>query len=463
MSQVNEVSRQTISEQAVRLIDAARNSGAIHADALALCDTGDSISVRNGQVESVEREDAQGLGLRAFVETPQGLAFATASSSDVSEAGLKALAEQVVAMARISEPDPDAVPPTGANHPGADELDTWQKRHNHTDPGWNLEQARTAAMECEDIARHYATDISNSEGADAGFGSTRVAYASSDGFAAEYAKASASLSVSVIAGSADAMQRDYAWHRAFNAADLRSPQHIAEEAASRAIARLNPGSMDSGEATIIFEPRTATSLLGHLVGAINGRAVLQQRSFLADSLGQPIFPASVHIEDNPDHPDGMGNRLFDGEGTRCSRNSIIDQGRLNTFLADRYVAKRLGQPETGSASRGLTGDIGIGSSNLIWQAGEQTQQEMLEEMDHGLLITELIGFGVNGVTGDYSRGAGGFLIENGTISRPVSGITIAGNLKDMFANIAMVGSDLTWFGSTAVPSIAISGMTVAGQ
>ncbi len=462
MSQSNPmISSQTISEQAIRLIETAKKAGACHADALAICDTGDSISIRNGQVESVEREDAQGLGLRAFIETPNGLAFATASSSDMSEEGLQSLAEQVVTMARISEPDPDAVPPIGANHPTADELSDWQQRHNHSDSGWTLEQGKAAAMECEEIARNYSADISNSEGADAGFGNTHVAYASSDGFAAEYAKASASLSVSVIAGNQDAMQRDYAWHRAFNAADLRSPQHIAEEAASRAVSRLNPGSMDSGEYAVIFEPRTATSLLGHLIGAVNGRAVLQQRSFLADSLNQTIFPDFVHIEDNPDHPDGMGNRLFDGEGTRCTRNRIIEQGRLHTFLADRYVAKRLGQPETGSASRGLTGDIGIGSSNLIWQAGDQTHEEMLKNIGNGLLVTELIGFGVNGVTGDYSRGAGGFLIENGQLSRPVQGITIAGNLKEMFANIAMVGSDLTWFGSTAAPSIAISAMTVA--
>ena len=451
-----------ISEQAVRLIEAAKKSGACHADALAICDTGDSISVRNGQVESVEREDAQGLGLRAFVETPNGLAFATASSSDVSESGLNQLAEQVVAMARISEPDPDAVPPVGASHPSADELTTWQQRHDHSDSGWNLEQAKAAATACEEIARHYSADISNSEGADASFGSTRVAYASGDGFAAEYARASASLSVSVIAGRGDGMQRDYAWHRAFHAAGLRSPQQIAEEAASRAVSRLHPGSIDSGEYPVIFEPRTATSLLGHLVSAINGRAVLQQRSFLADRLNQSIFPDFVDIEDNPDHPDGMGNRLFDGEGTRCARNSIIEQGRLNTFLTDRYVAQRLGQPETGSASRGLTGDIGIGCANLIWHAGQRTQTEMFQALDHGLLVTELIGFGVNGVTGDYSRGASGFLIENGRISRPVQGITIAGNLNDMFANIAMVGSDLTWFGSTAAPSIAISAMTVAG-
>jgi len=419
--------------------------------------------VRNGHIESVEREDAQGIGLRAFVETPAGLAFATASSSDVSSSGLKKLAEQVVAMARISEPDPDAVPPVGANHPESDELNTWAAKHDRSDSGWSLDQAKNAALECEEYARGYSDQISNSEGADASFGNSRVAYASSDGFFAEYAKASASLSVSVIAGEGEHMQRDYAWHRAFHANDLHSPQRIAEEAARRASQRLNPGKIASGESTVIFEPRVATSLLGHLIGAINGRSVLQQRSFLADRLHQSIFPDFVSIEDNPDHPDGLGNRLFDGEGTRCSLNNIITDGTLNTFLADRYVAKRLGQRETGSAARGLTGDIGIGSANLIWQPGNNTQAEMIRNIGNGILITELIGFGVNGVTGDYSRGAGGFLIENGAIAHPVQGITIAGNLNDMFANIESLGSDLTWFGSSAVPSIAIAGMTVAGE
>ncbi len=454
---------QHISGQSLQLLDAAKKNGAIHADAVAICDTGDSISIRNGMVESVEREDAQGIGLRAFVETPKGLAFATASTSDVSESGLNKLAEQVIAMARISEADPDAVPPVGAQHPTAAEMQTWAKKHDRTDCGWTLDQAKEAALECEEAARNYSDLISNSEGADASFGGSRVAYASSDGFVAEYAKASASLSVSVIAGTGEEMQRDYAWHRAFNAADLHSPQQIAEEAASRACKRLNPQSMESGEATVIFEPRIASSMLGHLIGAINGRSVLQQRSFLADSLNEKIFPDFINIEDNPNHPDGLGNRLFDGEGTRCSLNQIITDGKLNTFLADRYVAKRLGQQPTGSASRGLTGDIGIGSSNLIWQPGSQTQTEMIKAIDNGVLITELIGFGVNGVTGDYSRGAGGFVIENGEISHPVQGITIAGNLKDMFANIEMIGSDLTWFGSSAMPSIAISGMTIAGE
>ena len=444
-----------------QLIELAIKAGAAHADALVVCDTGDSVSIRNAAVESIEREDAQGIGLRAFVETPKGLAVATASTSDLSEQGLNQLATQVIAMARISEPDPDAVPPAGAEHPTDAELAGWLEQHPDNGCGWNLEQAKEAALECEEHARAYSELVTNSEGSEASFGSSRVVYASSDGFAAEYGKSSASLSVSVIAGTGEGMRRDYAWHRVLHASDLHNPKRIAEEAASRAVNSLNPTTMESGETHVVFEPRIATSLLGHLASAINGRSVLHQTSFLGDSNGEAIFPDFVTIEDNPDHADGLGNRLFDGEGTKCAARTIIESGRLTGFLTDRYAAKRLALPTTGSARRGLTGDIGIGPSNLIWQPGELDQAAMLREIGNGLLITELIGFGINGVTGDYSRGAAGFLIRNGKIAAPVQGITIAGNLKDMFANISHVGSDLTWFGSSAAPSIAISGMTVA--
>ena len=455
--------KQGMGELSHHLVEAASKAGARHADALAVADTGNSISVRNGCVESVEREDGCGIGLRVFVETAKGLAFASASSSDVSPAGLRALAEQVVAMARISEPDPDSIPPVGADHPDAADVASWQKCHPDREAGWSLDDARQSALACEEAARSFSSEITNSEGADASFGTTHVAYASSDGFAADYAKSSASLSVSVIAGTGDGMQRDYAWHRALHISSLRSAEDIAREAASRAVSRLGSKAMQSGKATVLFEPRTATSLLGHLIGAINGRAVLQKRTFLAECAGQKIFPDFVNIDDDPDHPEGMANRLFDGEGTRCSPSTLIDAGQLTGFMTDRYAAGRLKTRATGHARRGLTGDTSIGPSNLIWRAGKLDQQAIINTIKHGLLVTELIGFGVNGVTGDYSRGAGGFLIQDGKIVRPVQGITIAGNLKDMFAGIVHVGSDMTWFGSTAVPSIAIEGMTVAGE
>ncbi|MDQ6995352.1 MAG: metallopeptidase TldD-related protein, partial [Mariprofundaceae bacterium] len=215
--------------------------------------------------------------------------------------------------------------------------------------------------------------------------------------------------------------------------------------------------------TVIFEPRVATSILGHLASAINGRSVLQKNSFLSDALNESVFPDFITIFDDPDHQDGMGNRLFDGEGTRCQPRTMIEAGRLTGFLTDRYAAKRLHTESTGHARRGLTGDMGIGTSNMVLSAGEMSQEEMIHSIGDGILVTELMGFGVNGVTGDYSRGAAGFLIQGGKIERPIQGITIASNLKDMFANIACLGSDLTWFGSVATPSIAIDNMMVAGE
>jgi len=450
-----------------QLIEMAGKAGAHSADALSIADSSDALRVRHSKIESVEHEDSRGIGLRAFVEK-QGangkqLAFASASTSDVSDDGLARLVGQVMAMAQISEADPDAVPPLGAEHPDAQQLAEWHKHHACDASPWQFDAARDAALACEEAALEHSSRISNSEGAESGFGRLRVAYASSDGFAAGYEKTSASLSVSVIAGKDDGMQRDYAWDRQLSAETLRRPEVIGREAAQRTISRLGASGLASGSMPVVFEPRVATSLLGHLASAVNGRAVLQQRSFLADALGSPLFPAFVGISDDPDHPMGLGNRLFDGEGSRCKRLQLIENGSLTSFLTDRYAAGRLKTMPGGHARRGLTGDIGIGCSNLIMQEGTITQQDMLQDIGNGLLVCELIGFGVNGVTGDYSRGASGFLIEQGRITRPVQEITLAGNLKEMFRGIRHVGSDLTWFGSMAVPSIAIDGMTVAGQ
>ena len=452
----------SMKETAAKLVEMSKKAGAIDADALAVNDIGENVSVRNRQIETVEREDSRGIGLRAFVETTDGLSFASASSSDLSDAGIRALVDQVITMARISAADPDAMPPSGANHPTDEELRVWANR-DQKESVWTLEAAREAALACEAAALEYSDKIENSEGAEAGFGNTHVAYACADGFAGEYSKSSLGLSLSVIAGSGNAMQRDYAYSRARELAKLKSPELIGKEAAERAVRRMGSKSISTRQSTVIFEPRMATSILGHLIGAINGRSVLQNRSFLAECNNKKIFPEFFQLTDDPDHPDGLGNRLFDGEGTRCAKRTIIDSGHLTGFLTDRYAAARLKSEATGHARRGLTGDTGIGPSNLILNPGKLAGSAMLKEIGDGLLVTEMMGMGVNGVTGDYSRGAAGFLIKNGEIVQPVNEITIAGNLKEMFANISHLGSDLTWFGSTAVPSIAIANMTIAGQ
>jgi PmbA protein len=457
------MSNTTLKKLSYKLVEFAKQYGASHADALAIIDTGESIDVRHGKLESIEREDSRGVGLRAFVQTPQGLAFASASTSDVSDIGLQTLAKQVIAMANISEPDPDSIPPEGASHPSADAMLAWEKKYPQQTHSWDTEQAKEAAFHCEAAALDYSKDISNSEGASASFGEIAVAYASSDGFAADYTRASCSLSLSVIAGEGESMQRDYAYGRARIANKLPDPKSIGEEAAQRTLRRQGASALQSQNTTVIFEPRMATSILGHLTSAINGRAVLQKRSFLSDAVHERIFPDFIHISDNPDHADGMGNRLFDGEGTHCKQRNMIDAGILTGFLTDRYAAKRLGVEATGHARRGLTGDTGIGTSNVILQPSQLTLENMLAEIGDGILVTELMGFGVNGVTGDYSRGAAGFLVENGQVTKPVQAFTIAGNLKDMFHNISHIGDDLTWFGAMATPSIAISNIAIAGQ
>lgn len=459
---MNGDNKTNMSETAAKLTEMARRSGAVDADALAVNDIGEHVCVRNRKIETIEREDSRGIGLRAFVKTDGGLAFASASSSDLSDKGINALVNQVMTMAKISTPDPDAMPPSGANHPTDEELAAWASR-DQREGAWTLGAAKEAALACEESALAYSDKIENSEGAEAGFGNTHVAYACADGFAGEYSQSSLGLSLSVIAGAGDAMQRDYAYSRARELAKLKAPELIGREAAERAVRRMGAKSIGTRQTTVIFEPRMATSILGHLISAINGRAVLQNRSFLADSSGQIILPEFFQLTDDPDHPDGLGNRLFDGEGSRCSKRTIINSGRLTGFLTDRYAAARLKIEPTGHAIRGLTGDTAIGTSNLILNPGKLDSESLLKEIGNGLLVTEMMGMGVNGVTGDYSRGAAGFLIENGEITQPVNEITIAGNLKEMFANISHLGSDLTWFGSTAVPSIAIAKMTVAGQ
>ncbi|MBF0281197.1 MAG: TldD/PmbA family protein [Zetaproteobacteria bacterium] len=445
------------------LTQLAMQKGAVDADAITVSNISESISIRHGNTESLERSDSQGTGLRLFIRKTNGVAFASASTSDFSAEGLQRLVDQVWEMAQISEPDPDAVLPSGAAHPSDEEIAIWKKEHPEHDEPWQTTQARDAAIACEAAALHASDLISNSEGASAAFGISQIAYANAEGFHAEYQKTSVSLSCSVIAGSGDEMQRDYSYRRAHAAEDLPSAKMIGEEAAMRTVRRLHAQSMTGGNMPVVFEPRVATSILGHLISAINGRAILQKRSFLSDALNLPIFPDFITIEDHPNHPDGLGNRLFDGEGTRCKPLTIIDHGVLQAFLTDRYAAGRLNSTPTGHASRGLTGDTSIGTSNVILHPGEYSPEEIYQDIGNGLLVTELIGFGVNGVTGDYSRGAAGFLIENGALTKPVHEITIAGNLHEMFAGITHIGRDLTWFGSMATPTIAFANLAVAGD
>ena len=266
----------------------------------------------------------------------------------------------------------------------------------------------------------------------------------------------------MVGGSGSGMQRDYAWHSARHLVDLESAEAIGTRAGQRTIARLNPIKLASGPMPLLFDPRVSASLIGHLVGAITGSAIARGTSFLKDKLGQRILPAGLHVIDDPLRPRGLRSRAFDGEGLAARRTAIIDDGVLTNWLMDAASARQLGLAPTGHASRGTSGPPGAGTTNLHLEGGTATPAELMADIKQGVLITELIGMGVNGLTGDYSRGASGFRIENGEIAGPVAEITIAGNLIDMFAHM-LAANDLAFRHASNAPTLRIDGMMVAGS
>ncbi len=446
---------------AERAVDEAKKQGALHADAVAIAEQGVEIEVRGGAVERLVHTESFGVGVRVFCAHREGLSYGTSATTRADADGIREAVARALAQARIAAPDPEAVPPVGAEHPSEDEVRAWQARA-HADARWNVEEAKKAALALEAEAR-AVPEVASTEGAGTGFGRYSYAYAASDGFAAEYSRAYAQMQVVAVARRAGEMQRDYAWKAAIDAQKLPPPEALGREAGERAARRLGARDCPTGRFPVVFEPRVAVSLLGHLAHAINGRAVMHRHSFLADRLGERIFPDFVTITDDPQHPDGLTDRLFDGEGVRCRRLAVVENGKLTSFLTNRYVARRLNHPETGHATRGLVGDIGIGPSNLWLSPGAQSAEAILAELGEGLWVTELTGFGVREITGDYSRGAAGFWFKDGEIAYPVQGATIAGNLLEMFAGICALGDDLQWFGSVAAPTVAVAEMTLASE
>jgi len=432
---------------------AARAAGADAADALYVGDGATSISVRLGKLEDIGRAEGEEIGIRVFV----GQRSASVSSSDLTPSALREAAERAVAMARLAPEDPYAgLAPEDrlARGPFA-ELDV-------DDPTEISAAAlKLRALECEDAARAIE-GITNSEGAGAAAGTVVMALATSTGFRGGKKSTSHSLSASVVAGTGSDMQRDYAWHAARYLADVESAAAIGTRAGQRAISRLHPIKLASGPMPILFDPRVSSTLLGHLVGAITGSAIARGTSFLKDKLGQMILPAGLSIIDDPLRRRGLRSRAFDGEGLAAQRSAIIEQGVLTGWLMDVASAKQLGLAPTGHASRGTSGPPGAGTTNLHLEGGTATPAELMADIKQGILVTELIGMGVNGLTGDYSRGASGYLIENGEITRPVAEITIAGNLLDMFAHM-IAGNDLEFRHASNAPTLRIDGMVVAGS
>jgi PmbA protein len=438
------------------LLKAARAAGADAADALMVEGRSLSVSTRLGKPEDVERSEGRDVGLRVFVGQSGGsMGQACVSTADVAKAGLAELVARCVAMARAAPPDPFiGLAPAERLARGLPELDLADTMQ------FDVARLTEFAKATEDAALAVA-GVTNSEGAGASHGDRVVALATTGGFAGAYATSSYSLSASVVAGTGTDMQADGDYASTHHFADLRQPAEIGRTAGEKAVKRLHPRKMPSGPVPVIFSPEAARSLLGHLAGAITGTAIARGVSFLKDKLGEPVFAPGIRIVDDPLRLRGLRSRPFDAEGVAGGPMALVEDGRLTTWLMDCASARQLGLATTGHAQRDTGSPPHPGTTNLYLEPGSATPDELMSDIAAGIYVTDLIGFGVNGVTGDYSRGAAGFWIENGKPSFPVAEMTIAGNLKAMFQRLVPANDLIFRFGTDA-PTVRIDGMTVAG-
>ncbi|WP_424811409.1 TldD/PmbA family protein [Roseococcus sp. YIM B11640] len=432
------------------LLDAARAAGAEQADALLVHSASLAVQRRLGEIEQLERSESSDIGLRVFI----GNRNAVVSGTDTSPAGFAALAERAVAMARVVPEDAYAVLLDAPEPADGGPLDLCDA----AEPDAEALLARAAIAE---DAAMGVKGITNSEGASAGWSRGTRSLATSRGFFGSYTRSSHSVSATALAGEGTGMQRDYDYSSATFLTDLEDAAAIGRRAGEQAVARLNPVRPKSGRIPVIYHPRVSNSLLGHLVGAINGAAIARGTSFLKDALGKQILPASMSVMDDPLRPRGMRSRPFDGEGQRGQRRALVENGVLTTWLLDGRSAKQLGLASTGHAARGTGGPPGPAPTNLWLEPGSVSPEALMADIKEGLYVTELIGMGVNGITGDYSRGAAGFMIRDGKLAEAVSEITIAGKLPEMF--LAMTAADdLVYKRGNDAPTLRIDGMTLAG-
>ena len=439
-------------DRAQNLVSQAIKAGADAADAVYVCDASTEVQVRLGALEDVARSEGEDIGLRVFV----GQRSATISSSNMNPAILAGLVTRAIDMAREAPEDQYAgLAPEDRLLKGVlPDLES----DDSQDPDPAL--LRAVALECEDAAR-AVSGVTNSEGAGASAGRSIFALATSHGFAGVTSSSGYGVSASVLAGEGDAKERDYDWRSARHYDDLDSAVAIGKRAGERAVKRVNPGTVKSGPMPLIFDPRVGSSFIGHLLGGIGGSSVARKTSFLLDFLGAQVFDSSISIIDDPHRKRGLGSKAFDGEGLPTAKRSIIDKGVLTGWLMESASARQLGLEPTGHASRGVSGAPGVSPSNLHLEGGTVSATELMADIKNGIYIHELAGQGVNPVTGDYSRGAAGYLIVEGEIAGPVSEFTIAGNLKDMFAAM-IAANDLEFIRSNNVPTLRIDGMMVAG-
>jgi PmbA protein len=440
-----------LTDLAQRLVEAARRAGADAADAVAVRGVAQSIEIRDGNVEESERSEGDDVGLRVLVGRRQ----AVVSSNDRA-ADAKMLAERAVAMARVapedefagladpallakSFPDLDLLDP---NMPGVDELER---------------RARTAEQ-----AALAVKGVSKSGGASASAGIGGMVLVTSTGFCGSYLRSSHGVSMTAIAGEGTGMERDYDFSSALHGADLAPPDGVGRKAAERTIARVNPRKVATCKVPVVFDPRVAGSLIGHLIGAINGVSITRKTSFLKDKLGAKLFKDNIRIVDDPVRKRGLRSQPFDAEGVAVKPMNFVDGGVLTSWILDSATGRELGLATNGHAHRGVSSSPSPGAYNLHLEPGKDSPEALISDIKEGFYITDLIGSGVNGVTGDYSRGASGFWIENGKIGFPVSEVTIAGHLFDIFKSLTPA-SDLTFRYGVDSPTVRIEGLTVAGR
>ena len=441
-----------LAERAERLVEAARAAGADAADAVALRSMSLGVEVRDGAVEESERAESDDLGLRVLVGRRQ----AVVSTNDLSADGIGALAERAVAMARAAPEDKFAglADPSQLAHdfPDLDLLDPELP---------SVEALEKAAREAE-AAGLAVKGVAKSGGASASAGIGGMVLVTSHGFRGNYLGSRHGLSMTAIAGHGTAMERDYDYTSALHATDLEAPEKIGRSAAERAVQRLNPRKVTTRKVPVVFDPRVANSLVGHLAGAVNGASVARKTSFLRDKMGEKLFADGIRIVDDPLRKRGLRSHPFDGEGVAGKKLALIDDGTLRSWLLDCATARELGLVTTGHAQRGASSVPSPGASNLHMEAGALSAEELIADIADGFYVTDLIGMGVNMVTGDYSRGASGFWIENGKRTYAVSEVTIAGHLLDMFRNLTPA-NDLEFRYGVNAPTLRLEGLTVAGQ
>ncbi len=450
-----------LEQVAVHVVESAMKNGATAAECVAREGNEFSATVRMGETEQLKEAGSKGLGVRVFI----GQRAASSYTSDFSPTGVERLVSSALAAARLTSEDPYAgLPDPGRVGIYRGDLGLFSDDVPRLETGFRIELARRA----EQAAFGYDPRIKNSEGGsfDAYYG--RKVLATSQGFVGGFQRTSCSILVSPIAvlngeSGSSGMQRDFWYSVSRSFAGLESPESVGQKAAQRALRRLGARKVPTCRCPVIFDQRTARSLLGTICDAVNGDSIYRGASFLAGKLGEKVAAESVTIIDDATMPGGLGSSPFDDEGVCSGRTVVLEKGVLKSYLLNCYTARKLGLQTTGNAARGMAGNPGIGPNNFYLEAGPHSVCDLIQSIKNGFYITELIGMGVNVVTGDFSYGAAGLWIENGELAYPVEEVTVAGNLLSMLSGIAMIGSDLEFRGSLASPTLKIEEMTVAGN